>query len=281
MARARGLRRGQAAASILGALAIVALTVSGMIALTTLYTQTVTGLYGAAEAAQAPQLALVDVVVDSNGTIHAVVQNRGGEPVQVRRAIVMAYDSRDTPHAGLVLDVGETLAVGGTLELEVNAGGSVQRYYWWGRPLRVMLDTDKGPTLAGYAPVAGRATVNLHIPTYANPKLVETLIQSLENTTSSKYNLTGVISEINNKLKDNLQKLAVLIEAGGGTSVLGTLEQLINGTNNGQPPPPTNNLYPAPDCPTTKTTNINLSPWVVLVGYEVCKGSRLSWASGF
>lgn len=151
------------------ALAIVVLTIATMMSIYYIlatYKSAQRSLQEYALAAQKPQLQISSVKV-TNGQIVVTITNNGPIPATVYDVKIYRYDNSGIPVAaveGVMTTKPAYLPVGGSITVTFNTPLDVTDYIYWGRPLRVEVDTGKGPILVSYPLQVGTIYVNIRLP---------------------------------------------------------------------------------------------------------------------
>ncbi len=102
----------------------------------------------------------------SGDKITLKITNQGPSPVLVKRIYLYKQDSMGTPVSLTPADTRDDyLPVGDSLQVDFVVDNLVD-YIFWNKPLRILLETDRGLVVASYKTVIGRAYVNIHLPTW-------------------------------------------------------------------------------------------------------------------
>ena len=174
-----GARRGTSIGAALGIMLIGLVVVLGALRIYTAYIQSHTALEEYAQSIQKPVLVLRGLEFPSASTVRVTLANQGPSELVVRRVGIYRYSPDGVPGEVTWSPLGNvTLPVGG----EATFPFTVDRIYWYiglGRPLRVVVATDRGVYLLGYAPENSTFTLRIGLPAWARNETLRGNLTSL------------------------------------------------------------------------------------------------------
>ena len=156
--RARGIALGAAIAIIV----IASLVVFGIYKLQQAYLSGYTALSDYAITLQKPQFKVSEVKATGN-TITVTLTNLGPGEAHVYRVSLYKYSTSDVPVEKLDVIVDKAVPVGASFDVVFNIQ-DLSSFIFWNKPLRILVETDKGLSILSYPGLTGNIYVNIELP---------------------------------------------------------------------------------------------------------------------
>ena len=157
-------RRAVATATVVAVLVITLLAIIAAAKLLQAYGSALSSLASAAAAAERPQLSIMSISATPSG-LRIVLEDKGGEPAKVLGAYVFEYSASGSPTSAVnCTNITPTyVSVGGLLTCNLTYSG-LSALVGVGRPLRLVVVTDRGPVTLGLPPLLGNLIINVQQP---------------------------------------------------------------------------------------------------------------------
>jgi len=153
---------GIAVGTVVAIIVIVTITAFAMYKIFQATSQGYRALTEYAIAAQKPMFKIENFYVNGSNMILRVV-NLGPSAAVVRQALVHKYSTSDVPTGVYTNDVNRYIPVGGYFEVPIPLS-DLSSFVAYNRPLRLLVDTDRGLVLIGMDAPQSKLVVNVYMP---------------------------------------------------------------------------------------------------------------------
>ena len=161
--RSRGIGYGTALAIIVMTIIIL----MGMYKITETYIKSETALQKYSEAMQKPHLRITATLINENG-INVTITNDGPGGVYIKQVYLYKENTEGVPAEAVPSDMqtGAFLPLGGQITVHFPVTDT-ENYVFWDKPLRILVETDKGVIDLAFRQPTTRVYVNIHLPSWA------------------------------------------------------------------------------------------------------------------
>jgi len=172
--------RGAGLGAALAVIVLSLLVVAGLVKIAETYTAATTAIQKYAEAAQKPALEIAGIRITTDGITVDIV-NKGPGGVYIKQVYIYKEDYNGIPVEAVPAPgfTGAYLPLGQTLRVHFPVS-DIDAYIFWYKPLRILIETDKGVVDLAYKTVTSKAYINIHLPSWTQDTIKGSLNLKIE-----------------------------------------------------------------------------------------------------